>query len=203
MFLTAQRYKFESKSQLPGGYREGETWCFSLHKDTNLKANHNCSIGRVRTCGDVSHCTKIQIWKQITTHLHFRQPYPTMFLTAQRYKFESKSQLRWSSACSCSGCFSLHKDTNLKANHNRRSSGLSRCADVSHCTKIQIWKQITTPSLANCLMSAMFLTAQRYKFESKSQLMRYKDFTGEDVSHCTKIQIWKQITTLVILISMR
>ena len=143
MFLTAQRYKFESKSQHPGFTTRVACGCFSLHKDTNLKANHNAGTVGSALSNDVSHCTKIQIWKQITTG------------PAEYYPND------W--------CFSLHKDTNLKANHNNPGMLMSGNSDVSHCTKIQIWKQITTSSSLTDVLGMMFLTAQRYKFESKSQ----------------------------------
>ena len=61
MFLTAQRYKFESKSQLNKQTKDLSVRCFSLHKDTNLKANHNQPFRVEKSNPDVSHCTKIQI----------------------------------------------------------------------------------------------------------------------------------------------
>ena len=67
-----------------------------------------------------------------------------LFLMAQRYKFESKSQ---------------HSDL----------LGATLLV-VSNGSKIQIWKQITTECLHNAWKYGLFLMAQRYKFESKSQL---------------------------------
>ena len=112
MFLTAQRYKFESKSQHQWHTVRTNHRCFSLHKDTNLKANHNVN-GRAVRKGQ-------------------------MFLTAQRYKFESKSQHIAEPTVPAIRCFSLHKDTNLKANHNKICHNYITLIDVSHCTKIQI-----------------------------------------------------------------
>ena len=139
----AQRYKFESKSQLTPSALKFATSCFQWLKGTNLKANHN-GIGKVS--GNRK-----------------------LFPMAQRYKFESKSQ-QWLLACeSEKGCFQWLKGTNLKANHNRiiRPS-LSVCA-VSNGSKVQIWKQITTLHIHHPLVKLLFPMAQRYKFESKSQ----------------------------------
>ena len=121
LFPMVQRYKFESKSQrlwhhCPRGWR-----CFQWFKGTNLKANHNCWIGR-----------KDNVW---------------LFPMVQRYKFESKSQRKikdnapaiavsngskvqiWKQITTCrcrknpdGCCFQWFKGTNLKANHNRPRS---------------------------------------------------------------------------------
>ena len=89
-------------------------------------------------------------------------------------------------------------------------------------TKIQIWKQITTAERLNFPDQSVFDLIQKYKFESKSQptyslcptnmwcLTQYKNTNlkanhniypnlktvKEGVWPNTKIQIWKQITTL-------
>ena len=44
-----QRYKFESKSQLPGCNPYCCTGCFQWFKDTNLKVNHNMASKRATT----------------------------------------------------------------------------------------------------------------------------------------------------------
>ena len=88
-------------------------------------------------------------------------------------------------------------------------------------SKIQFWKQITTPDEPNDLFPLLFSICQRYNFESKSQLkfllpspvhrcFRYvKDtilkanhnfkkilsYEFEAVFDMSKIQFWKQITT--------
>ena len=41
-------------------------------------------------------------------------------------------------------CLSKRKDTNFKANHNRRPAGLQNFRDVCLSAKIRILKQITT-----------------------------------------------------------
>ena len=119
----------------------------------------------------VSCGSKVQIWKQITTivlrYLHRRQLFPV----AQRYKFESKSQRRGTIPEAKISCFLWLKGTNLKANHN------SFFADEE--------------------ISMLFPVAQRYKFESKSQPTRKEGATSYAVSCGSKVQIWKQITTMV------
>ena len=191
----AQRYKFESKSQQrPDGhhgihrcfqwlkgtnlkanhnrwrlfYRRGlavsngskvqiwkqiTTWllypyalkcCFQWLKGTNLKANHNTSTTICVVPLAVSNGSKVQIWKQITTNGKKTCLPLSLFPMAQRYKFESKSQRRNGKKLPKLGCFQWLKGTNLKANHN---------------TYVTIRLGIL-----------LFPMAQRYKFESKSQL---------------------------------
>ena len=67
VYLICQRYKFISKSQLTG---------------TNLY-----------TVVGVFDMSKIQIYKQITTHLSRQLKLGMVYLICQRYKFISKSQL--------------------------------------------------------------------------------------------------------------
>ena len=117
----------------------------------------------------------------------------------QRYKFESKSQLARS-----------------------RATFLSV---VSNGSKVQIWKQITTISQDITKTSKLFPMVQRYKFESKSQPIQvhtivfsccFQWFKGTNlkanhnidkkvareravVSNGSKVQIWKQITTKIVV----
>ena len=115
--------------------------------------------------------------------------------SVQRYKFESNSQLCASATIVTSSCCNQYKDTNLKAIHNgdattERSEGV-----VAISTKIQIWKQFTTPK-SNLKNDVVLLqSVQRYKFESNSQLKRNSSVTLSVVAISTKIQIWKQFTT--------
>ena len=62
----------------------------------------------------------------------------------QRYKFESKSQLKLAWCLLRFGCFQWFKDTNLKVNHNML--------------------------MIMVINLVLFPMVQRYKFESKSQL---------------------------------
>ena len=96
--------------------------CFQWIKDTNLKANHNCSALRQHSYYAVSNGSKILIWKQITTYRNI-------------YRFLYR-------------CFQWIKDTNLKANHNGLHPTWQKTDAVSNGSKILIWKQITTPCFA-------------------------------------------------------
>ena len=99
-----------------GGHTIGG--CIWLCKDTNLKANHNnSSMWRWRLAG-VYDSAKILIWKQITTLVY-------------RNHIDNR-------------CIWLCKDTNLKANHNRRATFRTWRWGVYDSAKILIWKQITT-----------------------------------------------------------
>ena len=141
-----QRYKFESKSQLYTAFGNRAACCFQWFKGTNLKANHNKPSDFLSSC--------------------------KLFPMVQRYKFESKSQPYWSITTTSGCCFQWFKGTNLKANHNTGSSAIARPTAVSNGSKVQIWKQITTPEQAYHVVSGLFPMVQRYKFESKSQRYR-------------------------------
>ena len=114
----------------------------------------------------------------------------------QRYKFESKSQLATFSTSLVSGCFQWFKGTNLKANHNKVLWMMKTLRAVSNGSKVQIWKQITTPLDVGKFFPVLFPMVQRYKFESKSQPHWLVAAFILAVSNGSKVQIWKQITTL-------
>ena len=143
--------------------------CCCYRKGTNFQANHNprCTppAGGVVV---VVATAKVQIFKQITTvRLQFRQfgrcccyrkgtnfqanhncflvlyCFILLLLLPQRYKFSSKSQQN-----------NIHYSMNLV---------------VVATAKVQIFKQITTPSRALTATLSLLLLPQRYKFSSKSQ----------------------------------
>ena len=64
-----QRYKFESNSQRINALYHCCTRCVIRYKDTNLKAIHNYVAFIAHCLAAVSSDTKIQIWKQFTTHI--------------------------------------------------------------------------------------------------------------------------------------
>ena len=143
----------------------------------------------------VSDLSKIQFWKQITTIQPITIASVKVFQTYQRYNFESKSQ----PLC--------HLEKPVPG--------------VSDLSKIQFWKQITTPHHIVTRIASVFQTYQRYNFESKSQrtvcnqtlpdrcFRPIKDtilkanhngkssakLNESGVSDLSKIQFWKQITT--------
>ena len=220
MYYPIQRYKFESNSQrkftskFPRLVVLSDTkiqiWkqftttkkrithsksCIIRYKDTNLKAIHNCPIGAKWMMRVVLSDTKIQIWKQFTTSLS---------LNTKKHR-----------------CIIRYKDTNLKAIHNTAMRTCWQLHVVLSDTKIQIWKQFTTATIAAFICPLLYYPIQRYKFESNSQhpahgqswhtgcIIRYKDTNLKAIHNSamlmivfkvvvlsdTKIQIWKQFTT--------
>ena len=100
-----------------------------------------------------------------------------LYLICQRYKFESESQL-----------------------------GTQKLADylaVFNMSKIQIWKRITTPSFFGEKRCLLYLICQRYKFESESQRIFNNSIIRGAVFNMSKIQIWKRITTGIVILGIR
>ena len=69
---------------------------------------------------------------------------------------------------------------------------------VADTTKVQIFKQITTVSLNTGQIPLLLLIPQRYKFSSKSQRKRVSEYIRVVVADTTKVQIFKQITTILL-----
>ena len=119
-------------------------------------------------------------------------------------------------------CCQYDKDTKMKANHNFAIGDVLRKIVVASTTKIQKWKQITTNVVIRCIITALLPVRQRYKNESKSQHIVWRNRVavsccqydkdtkmkanhnqqrlhlqiGSVVASTTKIQKWKQITTM-------
>ena len=144
LYYQIQRYKFESNSQ------QMEAWATS----------HRVVLSN----------TKIQIWKQFTTHWRWHSQTRALYYQIQRYKFESNSQ---------HPIILNPKSTVVLSN-----------------TKIQIWKQFTTGLSADLQWLVLYYQIQRYKFESNSQLASLAAHLDMVVLSNTKIQIWKQFTTV-------
>ena len=119
-----------------------------------------------------------------------------MYYPIQRYKFESNSQRTFFSSCIFLRCIIRYKDTNLKAIHNLEFDGMEMKLVVLSDTKIQIWKQFTTGWRVGHRQGQLYYPIQRYKFESNSQPLPAPMFSDAVVLSDTKIQIWKQFTTL-------
>ena len=148
--------------------------CFRYHKGTDFQANHNSRASSDEQARVVLDTTKVQIFKQITTEVIAFLGGVKLFQIPQRYRFSSKSQLR---------------------------------ADY------------------DLIMGALFQIPQRYRFSSKSQRIlgffisitscfRYHKGTDFQANHnveyecfapcyvvldTTKVQIFKQITTKVLI----
>ena len=168
--------------------------CFRYHKGTDFQANHNLFSydyfnillfqipQRYRFSSKSQHpaylplavnvvldTTKVQIFKQITTGLILLSMSVQLFQIPQRYRFSSKSQQGMPIVEVAHGCFRYHKGTDFQANHNavRQSA---RCPGVVlDTTKVQIFKQITTPITNGIVNGQLFQIPQRYRFSSKSQ----------------------------------
>ena len=118
----------DTKIQIWKQFTTTTIWLFSLlccitrYKDTNLKAIHNRWLWRSSRIRVVLLDTKIQIWKQFTT-------------------------MRANDAVEYS-CITRYKDTNLKAIHNLYHMFTHIHLVVLLDTKIQIWKQFTTPKVS-------------------------------------------------------
>ena len=110
--------------------------CSQWFKDTNLKANHNNNLPKMKLLKIVPNGSKILIWKQITT-----------------------CSLWYMSVMYCSQWF---KDTNLKANHNCAPKHLPKAPIVPNGSKILIWKQITTARRHQSSWQELFPMVQRY-----------------------------------------
>ena len=92
-------------------------------------------------------------------------------------------------------CFQWFKDTNLKANHNRRLRLPGKKRAVFNGSKILIWKQITTKSQYEKIKKSCFqwFKDTNLKANHNSNFASYIMITA--VFNGSKILIWKQITT--------
>ena len=173
----------------------------------------------------VADTTKVRIFKQITTMIKALLMIILLLLIPQRYEFSSKSQLEIGETLSTTGCCWYHKGTNFQANHNIKVLRIMKKRVVADTTKVRIFKQITTrpadfSSLQCCCWyhkgtnfqanhnanvdkpasNVLLLIPQRYEFSSKSQLFRGISFTYCVVADTTKVRIFKQITTKVMVL---
>ena len=123
-------------------------------------------------------------------------------------------------------CFRYHKGTDFQANHNYLDRLIFEQTVVLDTTKVQIFKQITTYYWSALCLGVLFQIPQRYRFSSKSQQVlmtliryhscfRYHKGTDFQANHnavqrsetgcavvldTTKVQIFKQITTISVLL---
>ena len=193
--MIPQRYNFSSKSQ------------------------QNCNF--CSPCEVVVDTTKVQFFKQITTHKAQFYHITLLLLIPQRYNFSSKSQLQmWSNLIMLSCCW-YHKGTIFQANHNKVLEVFVIGVVVVDTTKVQFFKQITTIIVFVINSYLLLLIPQRYNFSSKSQLththistccsccwyhkgtifqanhnvLRGDNYKNVVVVDTTKVRFFKQITT--------
>ena len=201
LFQIPQRDRVSSKSQPSANSAPMQGGCFRYHKGTDFQANHNCIKCSNATLKVVLDTTKVQIFKQITTLTKQYLIDEKLFQIPQRYRFSSKSQHPHQTAFRYTRCFRYHKGTDFQANHNNKLKPLA--------------------------ISLLFQIPQRYRFSSKSQryvptysklkcCFRYHKGTDFQANHnsisvdtlkqavvldTTKVQIFKQITTLLNLLN--
>ena len=147
--------------------------CFQWFKDTNLKANHNYLQPAWRLNVVVSNGSKILIWKQITTGFAVGR-------VVHR-------------------CFQWFKDTNLKANHNWRPMRITAIIVVSNGSKILIWKQITTDVNGDASWNSCFQWFKDTNLKANHNRISSLVWNCSVVSNGSKILIWKQITTFLLV----
>ena len=170
LFQIPQRYRFSSKSQ------------------------HN--IAHCLRRWVVLDTTKVQIFKQITTKRLITMLKNVLFQIPQRYRFSSKSQHFLGSFVTDVSCFRYHKGTDFQANHNLLIQKLKNVYVVLDTTKVQIFKQITTKyGILNPLTSC-FRYHKGTDFQANHNNKSAMQSAGMVVLDTTKVQIFKQITTL-------
>ena len=93
------------------------------------------------------------------------------------------------------GCLSKRKDTNFKANHNKRSSHAFGTYDVCLSAKIRILKQITTNLGMQPLFNGCLSKRKDTNFKANHNVYDEIQSPRWDVCLSAKIRILKQITT--------
>ena len=148
MLFTLQRYEFFSKSQRVHCTVMRSFGCCLPYKGTNFSANHNNCSSCSCVIVDVVYPTKVRIFQQITTVLQNYKLFSKMLFTLQRYEFFSKSQPILIEVSSVARCCLPYKGTNFSANHNLLAWNAYDRKDVVYPTKVRIFQQITTASIA-------------------------------------------------------
>ena len=140
--------------------------------------------------------TKVQIFKQITTCTFAKMLYWGLFQIPQRYRFSSKSQLGRRIQNREKRCFRYHKGTDFQANHNRKAKILEGWNVVLDTTKVQIFKQITTKGYYKYFLCCCFRYHKGTDFQANHNVYFCKNAIKGVVLDTTKVQIFKQITTI-------
>ena len=177
---------------------------------------------KMQYCGKVVlDTTKVQIFKQITTPNSRKFVHVALFQIPQRYRFSSKSQQHIVLVLALHCCFRYHKGTDFQANHNwnlskqlinllfqipqrYRFSSKSQQDDESKTEKNSCFRYHKgTDFQANhnqnnpyYRLQLLFQIPQRYRFSSKSQQEETWCIVLTVVLDTTKVQIFKQITTI-------
>ena len=97
-------------------------------------------------------------------------------------------------------CYRYHKGTDFQANHNVMMFQILKSSVVIDTTKVQIFKQITTANLLSSILYSCYRYHKGTDFQANHNY-RYA-YCSETyvVIDTTKVQIFKQITTIVCVI---
>ena len=170
--------------------------CFRYHKGTDFQANHNTLLLLTLMVFVVLDTTKVQIFKQITTEPIQDFKKRKLFQIPQRYRFSSKSQHVLCTYFPQVSCFRYHKGTDFQANHNAFVFQLLNTDVVLDTTKVQIFKQITTLIRKNRYLLSCFRYHKGTDFQANHNRSWLFSRPSEVVLDTTKVQIFKQITTV-------
>ena len=93
-------------------------------------------------------------------------------------------------------CFRYHKGTDFQANHNRVFDSIFNGAVVLDTTKVQIFKQITTVDVTQGMLLSCFRYHKGTDFQANHNIAELVQSSTAVVLDTTKVQIFKQITTI-------
>ena len=196
LYSICQRYNFESNLQQHIYSLSAIRNCIRYVKDTILKAIYNLQPLIKRNKVTVFDMSKIQFWKQFTTGWPWLTFLPVLYSICQRYNFESNLQHYADELKKDVYCIRYVKDTILKAIYNNICVFDCETTTVFDMSKIQFWKQFTTKYKHFVLITKLYSICQRYNFESNLQLPATVEVAIFTVFDMSKIQFWKQFTTL-------
>ena len=97
-------------------------------------------------------------------------------------------------------CLLSCKDTNFKANHNKRERREAQNEGVCYLAKIRILKQITTFHRRPGLIQGCLLSCKDTNFKANHNIGYVVRIVQNGVCYLAKIRILKQITTQVDII---
>ena len=195
LFQIPQRYRFSSKSQRVVKRVKRSYSCFRYHKGTDFQANHNKVYDCRYTLIVVLDTTKVQIFKQITTERRQSNRRFWLFQIPQRYRFSSKSQLRFRILTPDTGCFRYHKGTDFQANHNYDRYFPPRMS-LFQIPQRYRFSSKSQPSLnKSAMQSGCFRYHKGTDFQANHNKQAVENFRKLVVLDTTKVQIFKQITT--------
>ena len=150
-----------------------KSFLYAIFKEHNLKANHNAESIYIRRCASVCNLQRTQSESK-SQHGKCHRPRPLICMQSSKNtiwkQITTWHRFRWDA----NSLYAIFKEHNLKANHNSRIDWMF--AGVSVCN------------------------LQRTQSESKSQHNWWKVAKSAICMQSSKNTIWKQITTLFLLV---